>query len=51
MKEVSNKIKDMDEKLRAIDSEMLSYQMKVPNMLHVSVPVGKSENDNIEIRS
>ena len=36
--------------LAAIQSEMDDILMGIPNLLHESVPVGKDESDNIEIR-
>ncbi len=51
MKEVSERIKALDEEMRHVEEYLKDKLMRVPNMLHESVPVGKSENDNIEIRS
>ncbi len=36
--------------LAAIQSEMDDILMGIPNLLHESVPVGKDESDNVEIR-
>ncbi len=38
--------KEFDE----VQKEQMDYWSEFPNMLHESVPVGKSENDNLEIR-
>lgn len=51
MKEVSDKIKTLDEDLALIEQEIVNIQMYIPNMLHSSVPVGKTADDNIVIRS
>ncbi len=51
MKEVSNKIKEMDEELRQTQEELNSLLLTVPNIMHVSVPVGKTEEDNKVIRT
>ena len=37
-------------KLAEIQQQMDSILMAIPNLLHDSVPVGKDENDNVEIR-
>ena len=36
--------------LAAVQSEMDNILMGIPNLLHESVPVGKDEDDNVEIR-
>jgi seryl-tRNA synthetase len=46
MKEVSDNIKSMDDNLRSVDDEIRDLQLSIPNMVHESVPVGKSEDDN-----
>lgn len=50
MKEVSDKIKSLDEDLKQTEEEMQEHLIRIPNMLHLSVPIGKSAEDNIEIR-
>ncbi len=50
MKEVSEKIKHYDEEIRKIDEEIRRELLKIPNILHESVPIGKSEEDNVEIK-
>ncbi len=50
MKKVSDEIKGLDEELRNTDrviDELLSY---VPNLPHDSVPLGKSQDDNVEVK-
>jgi seryl-tRNA synthetase len=56
---------DKVEKARALDSEITSiqekvaraeekthdYLMRLPNLLHETVPVGKAENENVQIRN
>ena len=51
MKEVSEKIKSLDDDLKNTIREMEEHLLRIPNMLHISVPIGKSEEDNIEVRS
>ena len=50
MRQVSQEIKDIDEQLRGIEEELQAILLSIPNIPDISVPVGKSENDNIEIR-
>lgn len=50
MKEVSDNIKKMDEDLRNLEVQIRSELLKIPNMLHNDVPIGKSEADNLEIK-
>ncbi|MCI0182671.1 serine--tRNA ligase [Sulfoacidibacillus ferrooxidans] len=47
---VGDQIKVLDEKLRAMDEEIEFILMRLPNIPHASVPVGKSEDDNPEIK-
>jgi seryl-tRNA synthetase len=51
MKEVSDKIKLLDEELSQIEKEILDIQIFIPNMLHNSVPIGKTSEDNLVVRS
>lgn len=50
MKEVSSSISELDNTLREIEKEMNEELLKVPNMCHDSVPIGRSEKDNITVR-
>ncbi|MFD0871345.1 MULTISPECIES: serine--tRNA ligase [Paenibacillus] len=50
MREVSDRIKEMDEQLRGIEEDLNAILLSLPNMPHDSVPVGASEDDNVEIR-
>ncbi len=50
MREVSAKIKVLDEELRGVDDELQLVLLTVPNVPHESVPVGASEVDNREVR-
>lgn len=49
-KELPNKIKEVDEKIKEIHEKIYHYLMRIPNILHKSVPVGKDESENKEIR-
>jgi len=50
MKKVGDRIKEMDTELRTLESEIKEIQSWVPNPPHSSVPIGQSEEDNIEIK-
>jgi seryl-tRNA synthetase len=51
MKELSSSIKQLDENLRLVESEINEKTLKIPNMCDDSVPVGKSEDENELIKS
>jgi seryl-tRNA synthetase len=50
MKSVSDKVKSLDEELRETEEKLNEKMLWVPNLPHKSVPVGKDENDNVEVR-
>jgi len=50
MKELSDKIKDMEQELREIEEEMEKILWTIPNIPHESVPIGESDEDNVEVR-
>lgn len=47
---VSQKIKTYESKLVDIEAKITSIQLTLPNIPHSSTPLGKDENDNVEIR-
>ena len=51
MKEVSARIKEIDPKLSEIDAELNSLLLMIPNIPASDVPVGTTEEDNLEVRS
>lgn len=51
MQGVSRTIKEQDERLREIEHELDAILRFIPNMVHESVPEGKSAADNVEVRS
>ena len=51
MREVSTRIKDLDDQLRLIDAEMEMLLLSLPNIPDAVVPHGKDESDNVEVRS
>ena len=50
MGEVSAKIKELDEKLAEVDEKIKYIQMTIPNKLSPTTPIGKDEDENVEIR-
>jgi len=50
MKDVSARIKEIDPKLSQIDEKLKDLLLTVPNVPHESVPVGRDESDNVEVR-
>jgi seryl-tRNA synthetase len=40
----------LEGRLEAIQAELLSVQLGLPNILHASVPPGSDEGDNVEVR-
>ncbi|GBD99248.1 serine--tRNA ligase [bacterium BMS3Abin07] len=50
MKSVSEKIKSINARLKDTDNHITSIMLTIPNIPHNSVPVGKDEYDNAEIR-
>jgi seryl-tRNA synthetase len=65
LKKTGKDARDKVEKAKLIDSEITSiekevaraeektrdYLMRLPNLLHETVPVGKDENDNVQVRT
>ena len=50
MKQVSERIKQLDERITAFDSRQRELLLTIPNVPHSSVPVGSSAADNKEVR-
>jgi len=50
MKRLSKEISEQEAHLRAIEEEHAAFLLGLPNLPHASVPVGKSEQDNLEVR-
>ncbi len=50
MKGVSDRLKDLDERLKDLEIETRALLLTIPNIPDESVPVGKDENENVEIR-
>jgi len=50
MKVVGDRIKELDDELRVLDEKVQQTLLVIPNMPHASVPVGLSEEENVEVR-
>ncbi len=50
MREVGDRIKEMEKGLDVIEEELRAVLLKIPNLPHPSVPVGADSEDNPEIR-
>lgn len=50
MDQIGNRIKSLESKILDVDSKFKRYIMLLPNLIHESVPIGKSETDNVIIR-
>ncbi|MBD3310196.1 serine--tRNA ligase [Candidatus Woesearchaeota archaeon] len=49
-KEIPEKIKKAEEKTEKLRKKILFYQMRLPNILHESVPYGKDEEENVTVK-
>jgi seryl-tRNA synthetase len=49
-KEIPQKIKENGPKVSEIETDLKKLQMRIPNILHDSVPYGKSDEDNVEVK-
>ena len=50
MREVSDRIKGLDDEVRVLDADLNELLLGLPNMPHASTPVGRTEEDNVEVR-
>ncbi|MBI5418350.1 serine--tRNA ligase [Candidatus Poribacteria bacterium] len=51
MKEVAAEIKKQEKELEDVESKLKDILLFIPNMPHETVPVGKDENDNVQVRT
>jgi len=51
MREIGNRIKALDEQVKAVEEELNDLLLRVPNIPDPSVPVGQDEADNVVVRS
>ena len=50
LKELSDKIKAVDEKVKKVQEELRYRLLRIPNVPNVNVPQGDTDEDNVEIR-
>lgn len=50
MKELGDRIKDLEESLRTVEDRVSDLALRIPNLPHESVPVGKDPTENQEVR-
>ena len=50
MRQVSDRIKELDDKIRLVGEQTEARLLEIPNLLHESVPIGKTEKENQEVR-
>ena len=50
MKGVSERIRGLDEELAAVESTISELLLGIPNIPHESVPLGRDDSENVEIR-
>ena len=50
IRNLGDEIKKLDDESNKIQDELNALALSIPNMPHHTVPVGKDENDNVEIR-
>jgi seryl-tRNA synthetase len=50
MKGVSDKIRELDEKIKILEENTNEFLLNVPNIPDKTVPVGKDETENVEVR-
>ncbi len=49
MRQVGDEIKELDTQLREVEEKFEYMMMRLPNIPHESVPVGTTEDDNVEV--
>lgn len=50
MKKVSDQISENDKNLKEIENELDNILIYIPNLPHASVPIGKTSEQNVEVR-
>jgi seryl-tRNA synthetase len=50
MKGVSDRIRELDEKLKSLEESTNEFLLNVPNIPHETVPVGRDETENVVVR-
>ena len=50
MRQVGDRIKELEQRLTVIESDLNSIVMEIPNLCQDSVPRGKDDHDNVEVK-
>src|SRR5258707_2617652 len=50
VREIGNRITALDEQIKSLDEQFRELLGGIPNLPHESVPVGRSAEDNVEVR-
>jgi len=50
MKQISERVKTLDARLSELENSTENMLLSIPNIPHESVPTGKDESDNVEVR-
>ena len=50
MRQAGERIKDLEKQVAAIEEELQDIVMGIPNLCHDSVPIGKDETENVEVK-
>ena len=50
MREVGRRIKELEEQLRSVEEVLRDALLRIPNMPHPSVPVGRDESENVVVK-
>jgi seryl-tRNA synthetase len=51
VKEIKEKIEGLEAQLSEVEEQLKRVMLSIPNIPHQSVPVGKDETENVEVRS
>ncbi len=49
-KKIPDKIKKSEDKRKKLEEEIRGILYKIPNMIHPSVPIGKDDSENVELK-
>jgi len=47
---IPQEIKEIEDEMKAINEKIIYYRMRLPNILHDSVPYGKDSSENVVVR-
>ncbi len=50
MKQMAARTKELDAQAEALDQQLRELLLRIPNLPHTSVPVGRTPGDNVEVR-